>query len=62
MQLDAGANVGLISRNFRIALGEPKLRQSDRQIRQFDGSTMKTLGRFTAVVELRGKNACMKMT
>ncbi|MEE4247258.1 MAG: retroviral-like aspartic protease family protein, partial [Kangiellaceae bacterium] len=59
MQLDSGSDASIIPRNFWQQLGEPKLRKCSRQLRQFDGSAIKTLGSFTAVVELEHKVACV---
>ena len=55
MQLDSGSDASIVPRNFWQQLGEPKLRKCARQLRQFDGSLIKTLGCFAAVVEFEHK-------
>ncbi|PAA81730.1 hypothetical protein BOX15_Mlig033926g4 [Macrostomum lignano] len=62
MQLDSGSDASIIPKNFWKALGEPRLKRCPRQLRQFDGSVIKTLGCFLAVVELSDRVACIEVT
>ena len=62
MQLDSGSDSTIIPRNFWQHLGEPKLRKCNRQLRQFDGTAIRTLGTFTAVIELDSKITCVDVT
>lgn len=43
MQVDMGSDVTLIPKNFWQKVGKPKLRKSNRNLKQFDGSIIKTL-------------------
>ena len=55
MQMDTGSEVTLIPRNFWERTGKLTLQKSSLQLRQFDGSVIKTLGYFQGSLELEDK-------
>ena len=55
MQMDTGGEVMLIQKNFWEHTGKPTFRKSKLQLRQFDGSVIKTLGYFEGSLELEDK-------
>lgn len=55
MQIDTGSEVTIIPRNFWEEMGKPKLRKSLVKLKQFDGSTIKLLGKFEALLESENK-------
>ena len=55
MQMDTGSEVTLIPRNFWKRIGKPTLRKSSLQLRQFNGSVIKTLGYFEGSLVLEDK-------
>ena len=61
MQLDTGASLSIIPRNFWNKLGRPRLTQIQKKIRMFDGSELKTLGEMESVVECDGRVHATKL-
>ena len=57
MQLDSGSEATVIPRNMWQDMGKPPLKKSTHRLKQFDGSHLRTLGQFVAVVEMSGKLA-----
>jgi len=55
MQIDTGSEVTIIPKNFWESLGKPPLRKCSVKLKQFDGSTIKLLGKFVAVIEAEKK-------
>ncbi|PAA80925.1 hypothetical protein BOX15_Mlig029604g7 [Macrostomum lignano] len=55
MQIDTGASVSVLSSAQWALLGKPSLMRSNRRLEAFDGHVMKSLGKVTATVELRGR-------
>uniref|UniRef100_A0A1I8J244 Integrase_H2C2 domain-containing protein n=1 Tax=Macrostomum lignano TaxID=282301 RepID=A0A1I8J244_9PLAT len=55
MQIDTGASVSVLSSAQWALLGKPPLMRSNRRLEAFDGHVMKSLGKVTATVELRGR-------
>lgn len=47
MQVDTGADISVLPRNFWEMLGKPKLRRSQKTLKNFDNSTIKCLGEIT---------------
>ena len=54
MQIDTGSDVTIIPKNFWEELNKPKLSKVRITLKQFDGTKIDTLGRFTAVLEVDG--------
>ena len=52
MQMDTDSEVTFIPKKFWEHIGKPTLRKSSLQLRQFDGSVIKTLGYFEGSLEL----------
>ena len=59
MQLDTGSDITLIPVNFLQDLGTPRLKKSALQLKQFDGTIIKTLGTFESMFETKN---CFKIT
>ena len=55
MQVDTGADVSIIPRNFWEKLGRPQLRKSTKTLRNYDNSTMKIMGNFSACIECESR-------
>lgn len=55
MQVDTGADISIIPSNFWRRMGSPKVRKSNKTLRNFDGSIMKTLGETDILMEIDGK-------
>ena len=55
MQMDTGSEVTLIPRNFWKRTGKLTLQKGSLQLRQFDGSVIKTLGYFEGSLKLEDK-------
>ena len=53
MQVDTGCDMTLVLVNFWQDLGKPRLKKSTSQLRQFDGTIIKTLGIFEGTFETR---------
>lgn len=51
IQVDMGSDVTLMPRNFWEKMGKSKLRKSNLNLKQFDGSVIKTLGSFKGTFE-----------
>ena len=54
MQLDSGSQATIIPKNFWMKLRQPKLHRTSHQLKQYDGSEIKTLGQFKGMVEMNG--------
>ena len=57
VQLDSGSEASIIPKNLWQNLGEPKLRPTNMRLKQFDGTQIKTMGQFEAIVEMEDKYA-----
>ena len=55
MQLDSGSEASIIPKNLWQQIGEPRLRPTKVPLKQYDGSQIKTIGQFDALIELDGK-------
>ncbi len=55
MQIDTGASCTVISSTMWQKMGKPKLSRCSKTLEAYDGHTMRTLGKFTAVVEIDDK-------
>lgn len=55
MQVYMGSEVTSIPKNFGEKMGRLKLRQSKLQLKQFDGSVIKTLGCFEEVFKMKSR-------
>ena len=53
MQVDTGSDIALIPVNFWQDLGKPRLKESVLQLKQFDGTIIKTLGTFDSTSETK---------
>ena len=53
MQVDTGSDITLILVNFWQDLGKPRLKKSTLQLKQFDGTIIKTLGTFKGMFETK---------
>ena len=53
MQVDTSSGITLISVNFWQDLGKPRLKKSILQLKQFDGTIIKTLGTFEGTFETK---------
>ena len=53
MQVDTGSDIKLIPVNFWQDLGKPRLKKSTLQLKQFDGTIIKTLGSFKGTFETK---------
>ena len=57
MQLDSGSETSIIPVNLWEQLGKPRLHPTTILLRQFDGSPIKTMGQFEALIEMDNKFA-----
>ena len=55
MQVDTGSDITLIPVNFWLDLGKPRLKKSALQLKQFDGTIIKTLGTFEVTFETKNR-------
>ena len=55
MQMDTGSVFNAYAKNFWQRIGKLTLRKRSLQLRQFDGSVIKTLGYFEGSLELEDK-------
>ena len=53
MHVDMGSNVTLIRKNFREKRDKPKLRKSNRQLKQFDGTVIKVMATFEGIFKTK---------
>lgn len=53
VQVDTGSDVTLIPRKFWERMDRPKLKKSNLQLEQFDGSIIKILGCFQGTFETK---------
>ena len=53
MQVDTGSDITLIPVNFWQDLGQPMLKKPALQLKQFDGTIIKTLGTFEGTFETK---------
>ena len=61
MQVDTGADISIIPRNFWEKLGKPTLSTFSKILRNYDNSAMKALGSLTACVELDNKYSVINL-
>ena len=52
VQLDSGSEASIIPKNLWQDLGKPRLHPTTVRLKQFDGTQIKTLGQFEALIEL----------
>ena len=62
MQVDTGSGIALIPLNFCQDLGKPRLKKSALQIKQFDGTIIKTLGTFEGMFETKKRFEIIPIT
>ena len=62
MQVDTGRDVTLVPRNFWEKMGKPKLRKCNLNLKQFDGSVIKTLGSFEVIFEIKTRYKIIPIT
>ena len=62
MQLDSGSQVSIIPKNLWEDLGKPALKKTSTQLKQFDGTIIKTLGCFTAMIEYGNRYFATELT
>lgn len=55
MQIDTGASISILPKNFWIKMGSPKLRKCNRKLTMFDGTELQVLGQFSSYIETENK-------
>lgn len=55
MQLDSGSQATIIPSNLWERLGRPRLSKTCLRLKQFDGTALRTLGQYTAAIEMDDK-------
>lgn len=55
IQIDTGAFVSVLSSSQWELLGQPLLQRCSRRLEAFDGHVLKSLGRLSTTLELRGR-------
>ena len=54
MQLDTGSEATVIPKNIWENMGRPTLKKTSQRLKQYDGSSIRRLGQFSALVEMDG--------
>ena len=62
MQVDTGSDITLIPVNFWQDLGKPRLKKSALQLKQFNGTVIKTLGTFKGTFETKNRFEIIPIT